>query len=231
MEYTLSLALVDFLPVIFTAIGLGYLMQMIRHIQPELGRVALVGSVLTVAGGASKATWKLIMALSEGRTNITLLDDSLFILMAPGYVLLTWAVWQAVRVVRGKSTMNVWVPPLVMVSVIAATSVFLAISQPESPAWERVLLSVMVLATMVTSILLIIFAFRQKMVVAGGLFIVNILGVFILNGLARLPDQTIALQWVEESINVVAWLAFAFAAFQILQYTRNNFGVGAPATG
>lgn len=226
MEYTLSLALMDFMPVIFTAVGLAYLVQMVRHIDPARGNVALLGAVLTVAGGASKAIWKLIMALTAGQTNITVLEVSLFILMAPGYVFLTWAVWQTVRQVRGQKTHHAWNPPLILVALTGALSLGLVFLQPESPAWERVLLSVMVLATLITSILLIVFAFRQQLRWAGVLFIVNILGIFMLNGMARMPEQTIALQWIEESINLVSWLVFAFAAWQVLQHTRTRFGVG-----
>jgi hypothetical protein len=61
------------------------------------------------------------------------------------------------------------------------------------------------------------------------LFIINLVGVFLLNGLARMPEQTIALQWIEESINTVSWLAFAVAAYKIYQHTRAAFGVDAQA--
>lgn len=226
MEYTLSLALVDFLPVIFTAFGLAYLMYMVRHINPARGQVALLGAGLTVAGGAFKAIWKLIMALTAGQTNITLLENSLFILMAPGYVFLTWAVWQTVRQVRAQKTHHAWRPPGMLVALTGATSLLLAIRQPQSPAWERVLLSLMVLATLITSILLIIFAFRQQLRWAGVLFIINITGIFLLNGMARISEQTITLQWIEESINLISWLAFAIAAYGVLQHTRKRFGVG-----
>jgi hypothetical protein len=84
---------------------------------------------------------------------------------------------------------------------------------------------VMVLATVVTGLLLIVFGFRQKMPFAGWLFIVNLVGIFLLNGLARIDAQTIALQWIEETINTVSWLCFAIAAKRVFEYTRENFGV------
>jgi antibiotic biosynthesis monooxygenase (ABM) superfamily enzyme len=106
-----------------------------------------------------------------------------------------------------------------------AASFYLYTSTPTSPAWERVLLSVMVLATVVTGLLLIVFGFRQKMPLAGWLFIINLVGIFLLNGLARMDEQTITLQWIEESINTISWLSFAVAAKKVFAYTRNNFGV------
>jgi hypothetical protein len=225
MEYTLSLALVDFLPVAFTAIGLFYIVRMVAHVNALQGRVAALGAALTVAGGLFKATWKLFMASSNGNVDIRWMDDSLFAWMAPGYTLLAFSVWQTVRSVRGRKTLHAWLAPVILIVLMFAGSIYLYISDPNSPAWERILLSIMVLATLITGVLLVIFSFRQKMPLAGWLFIVNLAGIFLLNGLARLPEQTIALQWIEESINAVSWLAFMIAASRVYQYTRENFGV------
>jgi len=225
MEYTLSLALVDFLPVIFTAIGLIYIARMVSHISKAHGQAAYVGAVLTVAGGFFKAVWKLFMASSGGTIDINWMEDGLFVWMAPGYTLLLWSVWQTVRTVNNKKTMNAWVAPLVFIVIMFAGSFYLYTSNPASPAWERVLLSVMVLATVFTGILLIVFGFRQKMPLAGWLFIVNLIGIFLLNGLARIDEQTITLQWIEEGINAVSWLCFLIASQKVFEYTRMNFGV------
>ncbi len=225
MDYTLSLALVDFLPVGFTAIGLYFIYRMVAHIHVWQGNVAALGAVLTVAGGFFKALWKLLMALSGGTIDINWMEDGLFVFMAPGYTLLAWSVWQTVRAVQGKKVFNTWLAPVILITIMFAGSYYLYTSNPASPAWERLLLSVMVLATVITGILLIVFGFRQELPLAGWLFIINLVGIFLLNGLARLDDQTIALQWIEESINTVAWLSFAFASKKVYERTREKFGV------
>jgi hypothetical protein len=225
MVYTFSLALVDFLPVIFTAIGLIYIARMVSHINAAHGQAAFVGAILTVAGGFFKAVWKLLMASSGGTIDINWMEDGLFVWMAPGYVLLLWSVWQTVRGVNNKKMFNAWIAPLMFIIIMFAGSFYLHTSKPDSPAWERVLLGVMVLATVLTGLLLIVFGFRQKMPLAGWLFIINLAGIFLLNGLARMDEQTIALQWIEESINAIAWLCFAVAAKKVFEYARNNFGV------
>jgi hypothetical protein len=225
MEYTIPLALTDFLPVIFTAIGLIYIARMVSHISKLHGQAAYIGAVLTVAGGFFKAVWKLLIASSGGAIDINWMEDGLFIWMAPGYTLLLWSVWQTVRSVSNKKTMNAWIAPLLFIAVMFAGSFYLYTSNPSSPVWERVLLSVMVLATVVTGILLIVFGFRQKMPLTGWLFIINLIGIFILNGLARIDTQTIALQWIEEAINAIAWLCFLIASQKVFDYTRKNFGV------
>jgi len=228
MEYTLSLALVDFLPVAFTAIGLFYIVRMVAHIDSLRGKVAALGAALTVAGGFFKALWKLLMASSGGAIDINWMEDGLFVFMAPGYVLLAYSVWQTVRSVRGMKTFHAWMTPAIFIALMFAGSIYLFTSNPASPAWERVLLSVMVLATVVTGVLLIVFGFRQKMPMAGWLFILNLVGIFVLNGMARMPEQTIVLQWIEESINTTSWLVFMFAASKVYEYTRANFGVDTP---
>ncbi len=225
MEYGLSLALVDFLPVGFTAVGLYFIYRMVAHINVWQGNVAVLGAILTVAGGFFKAVWKLLMASSGGTIDINWMEDGLFVFMAPGYTLLAWSVWQTARAAQGKKTFNIWLAPIILITVIFAGSYYRYTSNPASPAWERVLLSVMVLATVITGILLIVFGFRQKLPLAGWLFIINLVGIFLLNGLARMDDQTIALQWIEESINTISWLSFAFASKKVYERTREKFGV------
>jgi hypothetical protein len=225
VEYTLSLALVDFLPVFFTAVGLVAISRMVAHVNVIQGRVAFYGTLFTIAGGFFKATWKLLMASSNGAVDIRWLDQGLFVFMAPGYTLLAWSVWQTVRTVQGKKAFHAWIPPLVMIGIVFTASVTLFAMNPTSPAWERILLSVMVLATVITGIFLLTFAFRQRLSTAGWLFILNLIGIFLLNGLARLENQPIFLQWIEESINTLAWLAFAIASNQVYGYTRLHFGV------
>jgi hypothetical protein len=223
MQYTLSLALVDFLPVTFTAIGFYFLYRMITHVNVAQGKVAALGAVLVVMGGLLKAIWKTIMASTGGATNIVWMDDGLFAWMAPGYVFLAWSVWQTVRSVRGQKTFHIWLAPAVIAVLTLGFAYYLFASQ--SDRWKLILLIVMVLATVITSVLLIVFAFRGKMTLAGMLFIINIVCVFILSDMARIPEQTITLQWIEESINTISWLCFAISTKKIYEYTHANFGV------
>ena len=223
MEYTISLALVDYLPVIFTTIGFYFLYRMVAHVDGIQGKVFLVGAVLTVIGGFIKATWKLIIATSGN--DIRWMDDGMFAWMAVGYTLIFWSIWQTVRTVRGKNAFQPWIVPTVIGVLSLVGAYYLNVSMPESRAWKFTLLGIMSLASILTSILLIVFAFRQKLPVVGVLFIVNLIIVFVMNGLARMPEQTIALQWIEESINTVSWFCFAIASKKVLENTQENFGV------
>jgi uncharacterized membrane protein YqjE len=223
MEYTLSLALFDLLPVLFAAIGFMYIIRLVSFVLPQQGRIAFIGSSLVVAGGFSRAIWKIGMASSGGVTDLEWLENALFVFMAPGYILLAWSVWQTARYVQMKKTFSAWLPPFLVVVLMFLLSLYLFGTSPDSPAWERVLLTMMVIATLLTGILLIAFALHLKLIVAGGLFVVNLLIVLVMNGMARLPEQPMTMQWIEETINTVSWLAFALGARILYQYVRENF--------
>ena len=62
---------------------------------------------------------------------------------------------------------------------------------------------------------------------AVALFLVNLVIILVMNWMARQPGQPIRLQWVEEVLNTVSWLAFAGGARILYQYARRNFGVDA----
>jgi hypothetical protein len=226
-EYTLSLALVDFLPIIFSAFGLYYVARMVTHLGRIQGQMAMLGVVLIILGGIFKAVWKTINAATHGAADINWMEDSLFVFMAPGFIFLAFAIWSGVRAMLGKKVSTVWLVPTIIVLAMMAGSAYLGISRPEEPAWKRILLGMMVLANLVSTILLAVFAFREKMSAMGVLFIFNFVGVLILNSMARIPVQTISLQWIQEGINTVTWLMFAFAAIKIYEFTRVNFGVDA----
>jgi hypothetical protein len=230
MEYTLSLALVDFLPVLFAAFGYFYIFRLVSFVLPVQGRIALLGGILVVTGGLSRAIWKVLMASSEGTTNPVWLENAMFILMAPGYILLAWSVWQTARSVQGKRIFGGWLLPVTIILIVLLTSFYRYNSDSGSLIWERILLTTLVFATLLTGILLVIFAFRLQLTRAAGLFLVSLVIVLVMNGLARQSEQPIRLQWVEEVLNTVSWLAFAVGARILYQYARTNFGVDATAT-
>jgi hypothetical protein len=179
---------------------------------------------LIVVGGLFKAVWKLLMALSNSSIDIRWMDDGLFAFLAPGYVMFAWSMWQVARSVQGKQVLGGWLVPSLISLVTLGGSYYLFLSLTESPAWERVLLSVTVLANFVSGILLIVFAFRQKLSMAGWLFLLNLICVFALNGLAR-TSQTILIHWINEGINTLSCLGFMLAGKFVYEYAREHFGV------
>jgi hypothetical protein len=226
MEFSLSLALLDFVPVLLTAIGFFYLIRLTFSVLPVQGRIAFLGGALIVLGGFFKALWKLLMALSNSTVDIGWMEAGLFVFLASGYLLFAWSMWQVARSVQGKRIFGAWLVPSLTSLITLGTSYYLFISLPDSPAWERVLLSVTVLANFISGILLIVLAFRQKLSLAGWLFLLNLVCVFALNGLAR-TSQTTLINWINESVNTLSCLGFMLAAKIVYEYARVHFGVDA----
>lgn len=215
MEYTVSLALFDFLPVIFSGIGVLILAQMIGRFDATSGKAAYFAALLIVLGGLSKAVWKIIIATTG--TDIVWLDDLLFVFLAPGFTLLSWSLWNAQQVMQGREiAKNVWLRPLGVIALFGIGAVAAKLAQPDERYWFFILLTLTTFANLAVSVLVIRQAKQQGQPVTMGLFIFNIVMVFALSGMARIPEQTIALQWIEESLNVLAQGAFALAAGQLV---------------
>ncbi len=219
MTYTLSLALEDFLPVILSSAGLYIISQMVRRVDIGLGQMAQLGWLLVSIGGLLKAVWKLVMALSNAQTNLAWLDKGMFIWMAAGFTLLAFALWFAAKQMAGQSErpFPIWLGPAVIfgLSVVA----ILATGFPDltQNSWRFVLLGVTTIGNVATAVLLIQQARRQGLPLAALLFLVNIVIVFILSGMARIPEQSIPLQWTEQILNTLSQGAFVYAAWQLSQ--------------
>jgi hypothetical protein len=211
MDYTVSLALVDFLPVIFSGIGVLVLAWMIGRFDSTSGKVAYLSAALIVLGGLSKAGWKLIIAATG--TDILLLENLLFIFLGPGFTLLSWSLWNAQQVMQDKEiAKNVWLRPLGVIVLFGTGAVSARVFQPDERYWFFILLTLTTFANMAVSVLVIRQSSWQGQKLAAALFIVNLVGVFALNGMARV-EQNIAMQWVEEILQVLTQLAFAVAAW------------------
>lgn len=217
--YTLPLALEDFLPVILSSVGLYLISQMVRRIDGRLGQMAQLGWLLVSLGGLLKATWKLIMAATNAQTNLAWLDKGMFIWMAAGFTLLAFALWFTAEKMMGQPASRVaqrpWLGPIITL-VLAVVAIF-ATGFPDLTVntWRFILLGITTIGNVVTAVLLIQKSRRLGHNLAALLFLVNIVIVFILSGMARIPSQTIPLQWTEQLLNTVSQGAFVYAAWQL----------------
>ncbi|MEV4187307.1 hypothetical protein AB0J28_38355 [Streptosporangium canum] len=199
MTYPVALAAEDFVPVVLTVTGVCLLGRYTgaRHRPGVLLAAALIG-----AGGLSKAVWKLIVAL--GGPDLPWLELMLFPLLTAGFGLLAW-----ILTARHDGSAPGWIPPLVigLPALCAGGAVLAGSTLP-------LLVSTMVFATL-SGVHLILAARRRGDTLAAALFGVQLLGFFVLSPLAARPDQTVALQWVEQLSNTAAQGAFAVAAFRL----------------
>ena len=186
-SYPLTLALFDFVPVAFFLTGAIFLVRTaIRMCGRRWGRLAIAGSLLIFMGGFLKAIWKLLYTVGVG--DFQLLSESQFPLVAPGFLVLLIVVIMMARRERIEKSSN--------------AVLMLAIS-----TWKIPLLIIMTLASMGVQGILTFLAFHRNVKLAAVGFIVAFLSFFSMGALAS-GEQTLAMQWIAQSVNSFGQLGF-----------------------
>ena len=214
--YTLGLALEDYLPVIFSSIGLYFVSRMVKNVNARLGQMATIGFILVSIGGFLKATWKLTMAATNAQTNIAWFDKGMFMWMSVGFTLLAFALWFMSEIRSGKRQLGrIWLGPSIVLGLSLVAILFTGFPDLTVNTWRFILLGVMTIGNVVMVVLLIQQARYNNLNKMAWLFLANIVIVFVLSGLARMPDQSIPLQWTEQLLNTFGQGAFAYAAWKL----------------
>lgn len=224
-QYSVPLALQDFMPVALSATGLFFLAEMIKHMARDsrVSNIALLGAWLVMLGGGTKAAWKLNIALTGN--DIEWMDNALFILMGPGFTCMAWALSAAQRLARGQALTSRFAAlfPFIVSAVFLATAGGLAAANPGSRIWFFILLGMTTIANFTLSGLAIRQSWSQSLKWVAVLFLINVLAILALQGLARMGDRNEGEQWVEQILNTLSNAAFAFAAFKLNRHTLSRF--------
>ena len=225
MEYTLGLALEDYVPVILSIAGLWLIAQMIRQIRQDLGVMAITAVVLIASGGLLKASWKLIIASSGN--DVVWMDNSLFIFLAPGFTLMAAALWTAQRHMAGKTVSgSPWQRPLLLITLFAVVAIIMATRGGRT--WVFVLLGLTTLGNTAFLILLIRQAWQQNQCDYLRLYLVSTYCSFsCLVAWLVLTLKPSPLQWGEQITNTFSQGAFVYAAWQLTQVTKAKSAMGA----
>ncbi|MEU7282255.1 hypothetical protein AB0A69_26280 [Streptomyces sp. NPDC045431] len=206
MDYPVALALEDFVPVVLTGVAAARLVRPVGRAVPRGRTVAAAGAALVFAGGLSKAGWKLTVALDG--PDIQPLNKALFPLLALGFLLLAHALL-SVPVAAGPQASRT--PPLwgfaVTWAAAAAGSLALRTTMP--------LMVLTIAAVTVCGVRLILLARAAGESRAAAATGVWLLGTYALGPLAARPDQSVALQWVEQSCNTLTQAALVYAAWRL----------------
>jgi hypothetical protein len=202
--YPLSLALFDFLPNIAFLIGAYFLVRIaITQRSSACGRMAMAGSLLVFLGGFLKATWKLLYTVNVG--DIQWMSQIQFILVAPGFLALLIT---AILTARGKK--KVTMPIMAMA------------------AWKIPFLTIMTLSSMGAQGILTYMAFQRHARLAAVGFVIAFLCLVGMGAMAS-GEQTLARQWIEESVNTIGQLGFMMGSILLHQnYKAADCG---PSTG
>jgi hypothetical protein len=220
IDYNLPIAIEDFVPIALTAFGGWQLSRWMTTRDGRLGLVGRVGTVFLVAGGLCKAIWKLMQALDG--PDYKWLSGALFPLLCTGFALLAGAMFAHDYRENGASPLQRH--PAVIPAAIAAVALVLAFVLSAATGWSRAYVIPTLGLTTLASLTVVILGFkagrRRAKPLIGAAFIANFLGVLVLTRLARLEEQTIALQWFEQSINTVATAMWAWAGTQLVRFDR-----------
>ncbi len=141
-EYSIALALVDFIPTFLFPIGAFYFQKFFKQQKSKQSQMLwIVGGFLVFLGGFFKAIWKLNMAITEN--DILLLSDSLFVLQSIGFTCLFIGTFLFIRRLK-KTDISKSTP-------IAALA-----------AWKIPFMAIQTLTCIGTYGLLIRYAFKKK---------------------------------------------------------------------
>jgi hypothetical protein len=218
LQYSVPLALEDYLTVVFSAIGLILLTRMVLQLDRTLGQMALIGVVLTVVGGVLKATGKLVMAM--GGPDIAVMNLGLFPLIAPGFTLVAWSLYHLRRSFRSQPPLpRPWLVPGVLIGIFGAGS--LALWLVGGP-WRLPLILLGSLANISMLVMLALAAWGRQLRLASVLFVITLVVVVAMAPLPQIKNQTIALVWFEQITQSLAQALFAFGAWQYSQQVLSN---------
>ena len=209
---SIPLALLNLLPVMLSGWGMFFIARLIARLDRNCGHLASLSFLLVTLGGIFNALWKLIVSVTELHSPV--LKNSLLILLAPGFVLMAWALWKTFH--SGPSGTPVWVVPVIIIVVGCGAAAISALSKG-GQRWFVILLGLMTSGNAAVSFLLAWQAQRRGLRRVTALFLFNFGLVFLQAGTAWMLHQTVALSWLEPIINTLAWAAFASAAWQLEQ--------------
>ncbi|MGW0364670.1 hypothetical protein [Streptomyces sp. NPDC002990] len=223
-DYPLSLAVEDFVPVVLTGVGAALLIGPLRkHGARTAARTAAAGTALVLLGGLSKATWKLLVALDG--PDVQGMDKALFPCLSAGFLLLAHAVLTLPPDGRGPGAGR-RPPPLWGLASLwlaaGAAGLLLGSTVPN--------MVVAIVAVSVCGVRLILLARSDGDIpaaVAGGLWLS---GMYVLGPLAARPEQSVALQWVEQSANTLTQGAFVVLAWRLAKRRRDLVSSSSPSS-
>ena len=196
--YTIGMALFDYVPNIAFLVGAFFLVKLAFLLRgTPCARMLMAGTTLIFLGGILKATWKLLYAANVA--DIQLFSQAQFVLLAPGFLGMLISVILLAREQRRKGAL-----PLLAIA-----------------PWKIPLLAIMTRASLGAQGILVYIGFRRGAKFAAAMFIVAVLCMLGMSGMAS-AEQTVALQWVAQSVNSVGQIAFAIGSYALYRHYVQN---------
>jgi len=219
-NYTIGLALFDYLPVIAAGFGLYLICKYCAGLANYNGIWIVLIPVIALTGGTLKASWKLVWAVQH--VNYTWMSDQLFFFLASAYVLMAVLVVRSLQAAANGNNLpkNWWVLPVQVIVVMLAGAFYLKTST-DGRTWNFLLLAVLSIANLVFLLSLMLHAKKVGVYPALIAFGLNLVLSYSLVGLARM-EQTAELQWIEEFMNLANNSLLAVGAWFLLRAQRRE---------
>lgn len=219
-NYTLGLALFDFLPVVAGGLGIYLVCRYCAGRACYRGPWIWLIPSTALAGGAFKAIWKLILALHG--PDIQWMSELLFYCLAGAYVPMTALVLGSLHAARHGRTLapGWWRLPALIVAAATAGAYFLG-TAGNARAGSGLLVALVALASLLTLLSLIGHAIARRDRIAAAAFALSLALSYVLVGLSRM-EQTVTLQWVEQCINLAGNGALIAAAWRLSRGSKSH---------
>ena len=213
MAIAIGLALLDFAPVLFLAMGLFFLARLVARLDPSCRRLAFTGFALITLGGLARAVSNLVLAISGA--DLPLLTTTTYVFGGPGFALIAAAMLRARAKALGRSPRrDAWLVP-VGISWLSLLLAFYLNTPVGNGAWRSPLVLLAVLGNMTSGLVAADLGWRRQLHVAALLLGFNMASTLILVALKSVGHQFVLIQLLEEVLNLTAQAAFAFAAWRI----------------
>ena len=225
-RYTLGLALFDYLPVVAGGLGMYLVCRYCSIVGTRVGLWLYLVPLVVFTGGFLKATWKTIVVTTG--INIQWMSDQLFFFLTSGYILVAALVVLSLRAHAQDSSLGSrwWRYPVALALTIVIAALAMRATM-EGRSWNFLLLGVLSIANLVIYVRLIMHAGgRRNWWSAIGFFASLSIG-YVLVGLARIEDQTLELQWIEEWLNFISNSVLALSAWYLIRHNASAAGATA----
>lgn len=210
-EYTLGLALFDFIPLVVSSIGFLLLASWMQG-GFSLAKPAWLGAVMTVTGGTSKALWKFTVVTTG--VDVWFLEAAFFPLLAGGFVVLASA-FLLLKFERDRLALPA---ALGLLAGCFGWATYQALTKGEA-SWSFVMLMMTIAGSSTLYLSMAGVAAARKQFISSLLIILSLGGAFYLTRLARIPEQTLGVQWTAQIVNAFAQLAFMLGVVLLIRLT------------
>jgi hypothetical protein len=208
-----ALALLDFAPIFFLALGLVFLAQLVERLAPRCRRMALVAVGLVSIGVAGRALSNLIFAFTGEEEQ--LLSTLFYVFGGPGFALMAESLLRSWMETEGKAArIDPWIVPSA-ISWIFLLGAFAIRGESGEGPWRAILISLFLGGSAVTSFATGVLGWKRRLHMAAGLLLIQFAGTVIFISIRAFAPQHPLIQLLAELMNLAAQAAFAFACWRV----------------